>query len=714
MSVISKAASAAAILYGLSAANVFAQDTQVLPSIEVDSDKLPTGPVSSETLSRDRIAPLQSGTSDTTAVISRLPGVSSYGAGGFSGLPVIRGLEIRRLTILVDGVPIDIACANEMNTPLSYTDPQTIDAISVITGVAPVSMGGDSIGGAISVETQTPRFAKAGETLLTGELSAFYRSNGDGFGGALSATMASDRLSLSYAGSFTQSDNYKGGGHDGIVRSTEYKKTDHALSLAAQTDIGLFELKGGYQYAPYEGFANQYMDMTSNKSWYLNGHWKGAFDWGDLDLRAFYRDTDHKMNFLADKGGSANGGMPMNTETHSAGYTLKGDIVLSNRDTLRLGSEFHHQWLNDYWPAVAGNMMMGPNTYININAAKRDRLGAFAEWEAQWTQQLTTLIGVRNDQVWMNTGEVQPYSTSMMNAADAMAAATFNAADRKRHDSNWSATALVRYALNEQTILELGYARKSRSPTVYERYSWGRGSMSSRMIGWFGDGNGYVGDPALKPERADTVSAAVSLKGGGADGWVLRIAPYYTRVHDYIDVVKLADFTNMMGIPTGFVQLRFANRDAELYGVDVSGSLALWRSSMAGTAKLTASASWLRGRNLDDGGSLYHQMPLNATFALEHRLGGWDSAVELAVVADKNRADATRNEPRTNGYALVNLRTGYAWGNYRMGLDVQNLFDKGYDLPLGGMSLGDYKATGALRPAPGRGRSFNVGLTAKF
>src|SRR3546814_4540532 len=59
-------------------------------------------------LSRDRIAPLQSGTSDTTAVISRLPGVSSYSAGGFSGLPVIRGLEIRRLTVLVDGVLIDI------------------------------------------------------------------------------------------------------------------------------------------------------------------------------------------------------------------------------------------------------------------------------------------------------------------------------------------------------------------------------------------------------------------------------------------------------------------------------------------------------------------------------------------------------------------------------------------------------------------------------
>ena len=713
MSVISKAVCTAAIVYGLSTTAAFAQDTQTLPSIEVDSDDLPTGPVSGETMSRAKIAPLQSGTSDTAALIERLPGVSTFGAGGFSSLPVIRGLESQRLTILVDGVPIDIACPNEMNPPLSYTDPQTIDAISVITGVTPVSMGGDSIGGAISVETARPRFAKAGERLLKGELSTFYRSNGDGFGGALSITAASDRLGLSYAGSFTQSDNYKGGNHDGTIRSTEYKKTDHALSLAAQTDVGLFELKGGYHFSPYEGFPNQYMDMTSNKSWYLNGRWQSAFDWGDLDLRAFYRDTNHRMNFLADKGGSANGGMPMNTEVHSAGYTLKGDILLSNRDTLRLGSEFRHQWLNDYWPPVAGNMMMGPNTYVNVNGAKRDRLGTFAEWEAKWTPQLTTLVGLRNDQVWMNTGGVQPYSTSMMNMADAMAAAAFNASDRKRHDSNWSATTLLRYAPGGAT-LEIGYARKSRSPNVYERYSWGRGSMSSRMIGWFGDGNGYVGDPALKPEMADTVSAAVSLKGDGADGWALRIAPYYTRVHDYIDVVKLADLTDMMGMPTGFVQLRFANREAEFYGVDVSGSLPLWNSSAAGTAKFTATASWLRGRNLDDGGALYHQMPFNAKLGLEHRLGGWESAVELNVVADKNRVDATRNEPRTKGYALVNLRTGYAWGNYRLGLDIQNLFDKGYDPPLGGMSLGDYKATGDLRPVSGRGRSFNVGLTAKF
>src|SRR3546814_8466874 len=69
---------------------------------------------------------------------------------------------------------------------------------------------------------------------------------------------------------------------------------------------------------------------------------------------------------------------------------------------------------------------------------------------------LTTLVGVRNDQVWMNTGEVQPYSTSMVNMADAMAATAFNAADRKRHDSNWSRS--EEHTSELQSLMRISYA----------------------------------------------------------------------------------------------------------------------------------------------------------------------------------------------------------------------------------------------------------------
>jgi iron complex outermembrane receptor protein len=78
------------------------------------------------------------------------------------------------------------------------------------------------------------------------------------------------------------------------------------------------------------------------------------------------------MNFLKDK---MPANMPMNTEVHTFSTALRLEFPVSRHETLRLGGEYHHQWLNDYWPPVAGSMMMGPNTYLNVNAAHRNRLG---------------------------------------------------------------------------------------------------------------------------------------------------------------------------------------------------------------------------------------------------------------------------------------------------------------------------------------------------
>ena len=674
---------------------------------------LSSRPLTTQTLTRDRLDQRQAGSSDTAALLADLPGVDARTGGGFSSMPVIRGLTEQRLGILVDGQPIDSSCPNDMNTPLSYTDPQTIQSVSVITGVSPVSLGGDSIGGLIRVESAPPRFSTGDAALVTGRASASYRSNGDGLGGAVSLTVANRHLSATYSGSYTESGNIRAGGDPGTIHSTEYAKTDHALALAWHSDAGMFQLKGGYHFSPREGFPNQHMDMTSNRSWFLNGRYQGSFDWGTLDVTAGYRDTDHEMNFLADKGGTADGGMPMNTEVHSANAALKLGIPLSTADTLRLGGEFHHQWLNDWWPPVPGSMMMGPDTFINVNGGTRDRLGLFGEWESRWTDRFTTVAGLRFDQVRMNTGEVQPYGTGMMQMTDAMAAAAFNAADRKRTDSNWSGSLLASWAASDGLTLELGYAHKVRSPNLYERYAWGRGNMSSSMIGWYGDGNGYVGNLDLKPERADTLSAALAL-GGKADAWSLKIAPHYTRVHDYIDARFLKAMTNMMGMSTGFVQLQFANEEAEFYGVDLSGAVTLHKGKGQDATRLTGSFSWLRGQNLADDGPLYHQMPANLLLGLAHRQGALELGADVNWIAEKTRVDDERNEPQTAAYALVNLRAAYSLKGVRLSIEAMNLFDKGHDLPLGGMSLGDRAATGDLRPVPGAGRSVNFGLSTSF
>lgn len=713
----SSTASWLAIAVALVATPGLAQTTLQLRDVEVEtSDASTVSPagltarlVDRKAADRHRVS-----SSDVTEILRAAPGVAAQGAGGFSSLPSIRGLGEDKIIVTVDGAPVDMACPNFMNPPLSYVDPQTLDAVLVIKGVSPVSFGGDNIGGVIAARSADPKFAEPGKTLVAGEASAFYRSNDDAIGGAVQATVANDAWSVGYAGSGAKAKNYRGGAGDGRVRSTEYAKTSHALTIGRRTAVGLFTVKGSLDYSPYEGFPNQWMDMTLNRSWALTGRYQGAFGWGALDVTAFHRDVRHKMNFLDDKGGDADGGMPMDTWVKSSGVTAKADIALDARQTLRVGGEFHHQALDDSWPAVAGSMMMGPNTYLNVNDGRRDRFGLFAELDTRWSDKLSSVVGVRHDAVSMNTGKVQPYSTGMMSMKDAMAATAFNAADRKHDDGNWGATALLRYAPTAGVTLEAGYARKAQSPNLYQLYAWGRGAMSSQMIGWYGDGNGYVGNLALKPQKADTFSGAIQFAGGGEGGWSVKVEPFYTRVADFIDARKIATLTNSAGAPNGFVQLQFVNVDAEFRGVDVSAQAPLWSSQALGKARIEATLSALHGENRATGAPLYRQMPLNGRVALQHAKGPWTSAVELELVADKDRVDPVRNERKTAAYQLLNLRTAYQWRTVTLSLAVENLANQSYDLPLGGVSLGDYGATGALRQTPGRGRSVDVGLTARF
>ncbi len=83
----------------------------------------------------------------------------------------------------------------------------------------------------------------------------------------------------------------------------------------------------------------------------------------------------------------------------------------------------------------------------------------------------------------------------------------FNALDHAKTDVNFDATALVRFSPDASSQYEFGYTRKVRSPSIYKRYTWSTNKMASSMIGWFGDGNGYVGNVNLKPETANTIAA---------------------------------------------------------------------------------------------------------------------------------------------------------------------------------------------------------------
>ena len=167
--------------------------------------------LNASTVDSEYLKSLSSSTSDTASLLKNIPGLNIQGAGGVSGLPVIHGFADDRLRVKVDGMDLISACANHMNPALSYIDPSNVGVAKAFAGIAPVSMGGDSIGGTILVESKKPVFAEQGETLFNGEVGTFYRSNGNARGGNVSVTTANENMSLNYQASTTESDNYDAG-----------------------------------------------------------------------------------------------------------------------------------------------------------------------------------------------------------------------------------------------------------------------------------------------------------------------------------------------------------------------------------------------------------------------------------------------------------------------------------------------------------------------
>lgn len=716
--------SVALLITGLSAP-LLAEETRipiiaapVLPAL----GSAPDAALSTEQIARDRY---RSG--DTAALLRGLPGVAVSGGSGLAGLPVVRGLGDDRLRIKVDGMDLVSACPNHMTAPLSYIDPTAVAKAEVYAGIAPVSLGGDSIGGTIVVESAPSLFAQPGQTLLTGSAGVFYRSNGDGRGANLTSTLAGANVSLNYTGSGSEANNYDAGGrfkpaapvvgggwvHGDEVGSTAYRSVNHAVKLGLRGARQQADITYRYQHVPFEGFPNQRMDLTDNETDQVNAGYRAQFGWGDLTARVYHEVTDHRMNFGDDRRFwyMDAPGMPMQTRGRNIGATLAAALPLTDIDTLRLGTEYQRYRLNDSWPPSGSGMMMAPGTFQNINDGQRDRHAVYGEWERRWGHAWQTLLGARHERVRTDAADVHGYS--MMYAADA---AAFNARGHDRTDHNWDATALLRYMPSATATYSVGLAQKTRSPNLYERYTWSGNAMAAIMNDLVGDGNGYVGNLALDPEIARTLSLAADWHDAAQSRWSVRLGPYYTRVEDYIDARCAPSATCL---PNRFNVLRYDNVSARLYGVDLSGHLSLARGTALGDLTLDGLFGYVNGENRDTGDGIYNIDSLHGTLTLGQSLGGWRNAVETEWWGRKDDVSDVRNEVETASYVLVHLRTSYTWRQVRIDAGVENLFDRRYALPLGGTYVGQGSTMG-INSVPwgiavaGPGRALYAGVSYSY
>lgn len=168
-----------------------------------------------------------------------------------------------------------------------------------------------------------------------------------------------------------------------------------------------------------------------------------------------------------------------------------------------------------------------------------------------------------------------------------------------------------------------------------------------------------------------------------------------------------------------FVHLQYANQSARLYGLDISGHFPLAKIDGWGDFTFSGVLNFVNGKNRTTGDNLYNIMPLDTRLTVSQKIGGWENSAELQLVDRKSNVSNVRQEVRTGGYGLVNLRTGYGWKTVQLNVGVDNLFNKFYSMPLGGAYTGQGVTMSTLgipwgAPVPGMGRSVNAGMTVKF
>jgi iron complex outermembrane receptor protein len=679
-----------ALAFAVPTLSAWAQAPEASPT--ATPDKVPTIVVTGQSIPGATVlvpTPEQEvSTTDTAGLLDRIPGASVVRNGPLSGIVQLRGLSDDHVNVLINGREITPACPNHMDPPLLDISPSSLQSLTVIPGITPVSLGGDNIGGIVLADRKPPVFSSDARTLWSGDLGSFYRSSDDGTGVNGNLSVAGQNWSASYDGYWARGDDLRF--PDGRVRDSgfgEYQQ--HEGVIAGRLFGSVLQAFGGITRIRDAGAPGQPMDMVQDDSWYAGLRQTGEYSFGQLDSRIAFNSTCHLMDNFSLRPLTSMGmdmempedmmAMPFDAPSQSDDLSGSvGLIIPRANDTFRTGLDFHWNRFDASERDIEGGM-----SQEDINNATRSRVGVYFEWQKDWSDQWTTVAGLRNDNVWSDADPIERFYPDSMDDA-----IVFNSSSRDKADFNVDAMASVRFTPDNTQSYELAFARKTRSPSILERYLFTPFAFASGNS----DGRFYLGNLDLDPEVSHQIAFTGDWHG---EGWGLKVTPFYNFVSDYIQGTPI----DRVFFDT--VVLQYQNIDrADLYGIDGEAHFDFNK-----LLTLRGQLSYVRGINRDNDDNLYRIAPLHGTVSLEQHWQSWRSALELAWAAPQHEVAAFNDELTSSGYAVLNFRAGYTFAEHLdVSLVVENLFDRRYTEHLAGINqvLDSDVFVGTRIPEPGR------------
>jgi len=637
--------------------------------------------------------------------LTSVPGANVNSNGPITGIAQYRGLYGDRVAASIDGHPVIGAGPNAMDTPLSYSTPLIVDSMTIYRGIAPVSAGINTLGGAVEVKMRKAETTNSEVTTVSGDLQAGYRSNNSAktLSGVTNIS-AGDVAILLYGNSQTGDSMESGDGVD--ISPTNFDKVQFGGDIRYSKDDNEIGLSYHYTDTNDSGTPALPMDIE-----YIESHrvtLDGAFNLNDWqgEWQLGYIDADHGMtNFL----------MRQNDDT--ASYRRNNATAETSDFKVKLTKSFSFGELAfglDGYFASHDSIVTNPNNtmfeVVNFNNVEDNRYGFFTQWQNQFDQTKVQL-GVRFKRAEADGGEVSSSMAMMSNTMGTLVSGLqndFNDADHKVSDNNVDIALNTQTQLSTNVSLSAGVGVKNRAPSYQERYLW----LPMESTGGLADGHTYIGDINLKSETAYQADLGLTYQDNK-----LMLAPhiFYQSIDDYIQGAPLgmadmsaAMLANMMSGDTD--PLKFSNVDAKLYGFDLNGYYHINEQ-----IELSTIISYVKGERRDIDDNLYRIAPLNGQINIRYSSDDWMVRTSLVMASKQDNVSTTNGEKETAGYGVVNIDAQYFVNNdlaIRVGVD--NILDKNYQNHLGGYNRVKGVETPVMSRLPSEGVSAWAEITYSF
>ncbi|MDG1731897.1 MAG: TonB-dependent receptor [Thalassotalea sp.] len=656
---------------------------------------------------------------DLASWLSSVPGANINRNGPVSGIAQYRGLYGDRISTTVDGHGIVGAGPNAMDSPLSYATPLLVDSMTVYRGIAPVSAGINTLGGAIEVKMRKAQVHNQDKINIDGDVQVAYAPNNDGqTASAVFDISKGDWAALVYGNNQTGDDIESA--NNETVSPSYYDKVQSGLDLRfdnQSTELGL-----SYHYTDTQESGTPALPMDIGYVYSHRLSIDGSKDFNDITFNWLigYLDADHEMDNFTHRD-NANLDKYRSNHAIAQTYDFKFSIEKEIKDgMLTLGV--------DGIMSEHNSTITNPNNAMfrmdNFNDVEDERFGLFVEWQQQ-INQTNMQLGIRYKEASNDSGDVytsmsmmpamsmMPGMTMMPNMGMSMGALAsdlmmeFNNSDKDVSDENIDIALTTSTELTDHVSLYVGLGLKNRAPSYQERYLW----MPMESTGGLADGNTYIGDINLDSETAYQTDIGITYQSAK---WMISPHIYYQKIDDYIQGTPLTmedSSAQMLATMMGKENtLKFSNVEASLYGLDVNAYY-----HINDEFHLSAIASYVRGKRDDINDDLYRIAPLNAQVTLSYLADDFVTSLTLVGVAAQNDVSRTNKEQASAGYGLLNAEVQYYISNdLTMRLGVNNILDKQYQDHLGGYNRVQGSDIAVMDRLPKEGINSTIELTYHF